>query len=91
VPVAFILGPASVLGPCLDDHMHVIGHPAVGMDEVAIAIEAIRQYFVPAMAVSLLEENILTAIASQDDVEIPAGNVQSGGSRSHRACQSNEL
>jgi hypothetical protein len=43
------------------------------------------------MAVSLLEENILTAIASQDDVEIPAGNVQSGGSRSHRARQSNEL
>lgn len=68
----------------LNRHVHVIGHPAIGVQAMLITGQAVSQESLPFAAVFIVEEDGLAAVAAQDNVIEPAGHVNSWLSRDLR-------
>jgi hypothetical protein len=65
----------------LEGHVNVIGHPAIGMQAVPVADQAILQKALPLVPIITVQKYWLTRIAPQNRVIKAAGNVESWFSR----------
>ncbi len=62
----------------LNSKMKVIAHQAEGMNAVAESLNARLQQKEKAGSIRLVEENVLAAVAAEDDVVDGAGKVKAG-------------
>lgn len=62
----------------LDDEMHMVCHQAEGMDAMSEALGPFLQQKIEPVPVGVVEEDVLSRIATQDYVIVSAGIVDSG-------------
>jgi hypothetical protein len=52
----------------LNCHVHVVCHPAIGVNSMLVPFQAICNQCFPTLPISGIKENVLTVIAAQNDM-----------------------